>query len=124
MVSTQLQYEVQKMNAEGKKTPQGVPPIFQELNEQVRQGAAAPEAAENVYVRMLIDGGEHGERYHFHFVASGRGEVESGIRCDLSDREYETQTAELQQEDWAKLLQSLNIPALIESRQLNVHIPP
>lgn len=112
------------MNDPTKSTPKGAPSIFQNLDEQVQRAAAEPKAGGNIRIKMLIEGGVHEERYHFHFVASGEGEVECGMRCQLSDRAYDTRATEMSREEFAEILQKIRVPTLVESSQPDVPIPP
>ena len=112
------------MQEHSKATPAGGPTSPVELAALVAAGAQSPTAAQELHLRMTIEGGQAAERYSFHFEASGGGLVNARMSCQMTGREARSRAAAISTEDFAGLLEAADIPKLLEVRQPMYRIPP
>jgi hypothetical protein len=111
-------------NDNRKKGPQGAPIHVLELDMKVRQAAKDPGVEQDIFVRMIVSGGVHGERYDFHFNASSKGVVVCGLQCQMTDRDYASQEYELPREAFAQVLETVSVHELAMASEQEVLFPP
>lgn len=108
----------------GKEQPAAAPSVPGELVKKVAQGISDPENAPDLRVALWVEGGVHSERYEFHFEASGSGEGFARLRNELTGRQAEPRTFELEPSDFSDLLRTLDVRRLIRAAEQQPRIPP
>jgi len=107
-----------------KVSPGGAPSVFGELAQTIQDAIANKDRANDVAIRMTIDGGQVEERYSFRFEASGQGAMTSRLSCRMTGREARSKPGALSRTEFVSLLRAADIAALIETKRPLVRIPP
>ena len=107
-----------------KASPAGTPFASTELATKVREAVDKPEARRDLQVRLEVEGGQHEDRYRFHFAATGSGEAEAGLHDGLRDVALEPKRAKLAARDMASLLKLIDVEGLIAASRIRPRIPP
>jgi hypothetical protein len=77
--------------------------------------AAKGEVDRKLKISLLVVGGAPSQRYHFEFAASGSGEVDAELSCDLSDRRGRVEGQKLEEAQLAELVRAILASGLLEA---------
>jgi hypothetical protein len=106
-----------------KDTPAGSPFAPAELAAKIREAVEAPEARGDIRVRLDVEGGQHEERYHFHFATAG-SEVEAGLRDSLRGVSVEPTRTTCAPRDLTSLLSAIDVDGLVAASRAQPRFPP
>jgi hypothetical protein len=104
------------MAVQKKVSPEGAPPALEPVG---LGGADAPR------VSMMIDGGNRGEEYSFHFEASAGGALRLLFKSDLSGLYFDDSRGRMESVEFDRLLRRVNVSRLKQARRRRMPpIPP
>ncbi|MPY89744.1 MAG: hypothetical protein GEU99_17710 [Luteitalea sp.] len=112
------------MPDEQKASPGGAPLVPDELAEKLRLAADHAERASDVQIRLSIEGGQAEERYRYRFEATGSGALACELYCRMTQRDGRIAGERIEREDFARLIRSVDVPALLSNRRPLRQIPP
>ncbi len=112
------------MAIDNKNSPQGKPENFQNLNSQIQSAIRDQSKLDTLNIKLSINGGVNGERYHFNFDATGAGEAKCSMRNELADMDYKLHSFKMPQDDFINLFRNINISEMQEFYKLQNRIPP
>ena len=107
-------------------SPAGVPRLPERLAAGMEEAAADPAKRPSAYIRLVVAGGVHGERYDFAFMADAAGNVESRLRDDLKQREA-VMPLDRQRGDpdrFRRLVELVDVAALLRADPPATGFPP
>lgn len=107
-----------------KATPAGAPDVPDELAAKIARALEDPKRGRDIHVRLDVEGGQHDERYEFHFDATAAGEATAGLRSELADKTLRAQTAKLPPRSRTQLLRALDVAELARAARVRPRIPP
>src|SRR4051794_8316389 len=106
--------------------PAGVPRLPERLVVGMAEAAADPAKRPTAYIRLVVGGGVHGERYDFEFMADAAGNVQSRLRDELKQREA-AMAPEQRRGDpggFRRLIESIDVAALVRAEPPATGFPP
>lgn len=112
------------MNDEAKWAPAGDPSGGEDTARELERALANPEQAQNVRLRLEVDGGAHGERYNLWFDSAGDGTTRLSLMDEMTDRRFDADTVKLPSDSIRKLFNQVDVGAMVAYAQTHAPIPP
>jgi hypothetical protein len=107
-------------------SPAGVPRLPERLADGLRDAAANPDNRPSAYVRLIVTGGVHGERYDFEFMADAAGNVQSHLHDELRPRDVRDTPAQAgaDRDRFRQLVEAIDVDAIVRADRPTAGFPP
>ncbi len=112
------------MTENAKVGPGGGPAQIADLAERVREGSTKSGEERELRVGLEVSGGTTGEKFELRFAATESGRLEIYLVNELRQVKPQREEGELSQEEFRRLLDSVDVAQLSELRHLRQPIPP
>jgi hypothetical protein len=104
--------------------PHGTPQVPGRLAAGLKEAVAEPDRRAGAYVRLVVSGGVHGERYDFEYHVDAQGAAASALHDELHGRHVQARRPEPDRQRFRALAEGIDVAGLLDAEPPPHRIPP